>query len=466
MAAPLSAYIGKFQFKKSTTIKNQWIAKFLMGTKAQGGYYDGNTRITSATQIAQLRAQLKQTFHLDEVYFVCYGSDANGFVGLVLETDTSANPNNSFHNMTTRKGHFMHLNGVKYRALNDAGLNTRGWGNVNFAYAFDNIAAGTAYLVAPFYLPCTYTLQFSKNGSTGWNTCNVAALNGSTSQAARSNPSYTFNELAGITEGDGPATIYWRMLCNNDEGQVAVTGTQYIKASVVLYLAEFFSSLNSSTYYGNGTALGLVFYKADYEKIIAKCEEYTQALNPWSRGDKKAVPGTWDDIYPATSWANMYNNVYYSGHAGYYLLDRDYGVQLNTSGRVTYLFYAYETVVVTPSILVVASFHRTYNSQTEQYELEAMVTAQYVNATDTNPNYNTTIEVTARWAATNGGSAVAGAYFNGGAITATANLLIRPNQSLPPSALFLGYATGSAANGVNVSVTANSSTLDWNVQYS
>ena len=174
MAAPAEAYLNKLGFKRNGSTMYQMVAKFRKGSKANDGYYDTTaSRSADSTVIAALLRNIRNWFHLDGVYPIGKTNYAEGFVGYVIVNGA----NSRYHNMTTRGGHKIYgANGTIYQVLNDAGLNTKGYGNVSPLYAFDNwIKIDVAY-VAPFYLPCTYTFQYKDRNGT-WRTLSGSDFN-------------------------------------------------------------------------------------------------------------------------------------------------------------------------------------------------------------------------------------------------------------------------------------------------
>jgi hypothetical protein len=117
---------------------------------------------------------------------------------------------------------------------------------------------------------------------------------------------------------------------------------------------------------------------------------------------------------------------------------------------------------------VTASFSRTWDEAATRYQLSAVCTAEYLDATATNPNYDTTLTLQCQWSLTNGGAAAAGAYFAGGATYATDTLVVKANPSgTPAAAAFFGYTDEGVTNinGCRITVTGNTSTLQAAVIY-
>lgn len=123
MAAPNSAYVTKdgsflkVMTRKGSTLYPCYVARFLSGTSAQGGYSTASTT---------MRAAIKSLFHLDELADVrekqADGTMKSvGFVGLVNPSGSNA----KYHNLTTRGAGLAHREGAApLEHLNDAGLNT------------------------------------------------------------------------------------------------------------------------------------------------------------------------------------------------------------------------------------------------------------------------------------------------------------------------------------------------------
>lgn len=470
---PGTKYLGKLVFKKGSTVKNIYIAKFIFGTKANGGYYDtsGAANISNATTAAAIRAKICQEFSLDEIEAVWQNGYAKGFIGLVKQGGSLIN----YHDMTKRAGHKLTKNGVTYVALNDGGLHVKGWGNISMNYCFTTFMDGLLRYLAPFYDGCTYTFQYSTDG-TNWTTYTSA----SRTISAKGEATITFGTLSGISENTPAGTLYTRLVCTNDEGTINVTNNITMKAAAIWQQATRFTGsytthIPTSVYSGSSSGTGTGFYmmKADYDAIIAACRSYTRPVEAghdyWERGQRIAAStaglGT---IRVKPSLPALYNGTSASYTAGWYLLTKNYGVYLNSSGTVTYIFYAYEAPGTNPYIRVTASFSRTWDEAANCYRLSAVCSAVYMDASPTNPNYDTTLTLQCQWSLTNGGQAAAGAYFNGGATYATDTLVVEANPSgTPMAAAFFGYTDEGVTNinGCRITVTGNTSQLTAAVVY-
>lgn len=470
---PGSKYLGKLVFKKGSTVKNIYIAKFIFGTRANGGYYDtgGTANISNATTAAAIRTKICQEFNLDEIEAVWQNGYAKGFVGLVKDGGSLIN----YHDMTRRKGHKLTKNGVTYYALNDAGMHVKGWGNISMNYCFVTAMDGLLRYLAPFYDGCSYTFQYSTDG-TNWTTYTGA----SRTISAKGTATIAFGTLSGISDSTPAGTLYTRLVCTNDEGTLTVTNNVTMKAAAIYQQATRFTGsytthIPTTVYSGStsGTGTGFYIMKADYDAIIAACKAYTPPVavghDYWTRGQRIAAStaglGT---IRVKPSWTALYNGTSASYTAGWYLLTKNFGVYLNSTGLATYIFYAYEAPGTNPYIRVTASFSRTWDEAANCYRLSAVCSAAYMDASPTNPNYDTTLTLQCQWSLTNGGQAAAGAYFNGGATYATDTLLVEANPSgTPTAAAFFGYTDEDVTNinGCRITVTGNTSTLTASVVY-
>ena len=470
---PGTKYLGKLVFKKGSTVKNIYIAKFFFGTKANGGYYDtgGTANISNATTAAAIRTKICQEFSLDEIEAVWQNGYAKGFIGLVKDGGSLIN----YHDMTRRAGHKLTKNGVTYIALNDAGLHVKGWGNISMNYCFTTFMDGLLRYLAPFYDGCSYTFQYSTDG-TNWTTYTSA----SRTISAKGEATITFGTLTGISENTPAGTLYTRLVCTNDEGTINVTNNITMKAAAIWQQATRFTGsytthIPTSVYSGSSSGTGTGFYmmKADYDAIIAACRSYTPPVEAghdyWTRGQRIAAStaglGT---IRVKPSLPELYNGTSASYTAGWYLLTKNYGVYLNSTGLATYIFYAYEAPGTNPYIRVTASFSRTWDEAANCYRLSAVCSAAYMDASPSNPNYDTTLTLQCQWSLTNGGAAAAGAYFNGGATYATDTLLVEANASgTPTAAAFFGYTDEGVTNinGCRITVTGNTSQLTASVVY-
>ena len=470
---PGTKYLGKLVFKKGSTVKNIYIAKFFFGTKANGGYYDtgGTANISNATTAAAIRTKICQEFSLDEIEAVWQNGYAKGFIGLVKDGGSLIN----YHDMTRRAGHKLTKNGVTYIALNDAGLHVKGWGNISMNYCFTTFMDGLLRYLAPFYDGCSYTFQYSTDG-TNWTTYTSA----SRTISAKGEATITFGTLTGISENTPAGTLYTRLVCTNDEGTINVTNNITMKAAAIwqqatLFTGSYTTHIPTSVYSGSSSGTGTGFYmmKADYDAIIAACRSYTPPVEAghdyWTRGQRIAAStaglGT---IRVKPSLPELYNGTSASYTAGWYLLTKNYGVYLNSTGLATYIFYAYEAPGTNPYIRVTASFSRTWDEAANCYRLSAVCSAAYMDASPSNPNYDTTLTLQCQWSLTNGGAAAAGAYFNGGATYATDTLLVEANPSgTPTAAAFFGYTDEGVTNinGCRITVTGNTSQLTASVVY-
>lgn len=470
---PASAYIGKLQFKNGSTSAtlNQYVAKFLFGARTDGGYYDtSDTTITDATTIAAIRTALKTEFKIDEIYVLTQSGKAKGFVGMVVDGGT----HEGYHNMTVREGHKMTKNGVTYIALNDAGLHCIGEGNVNFSYLFENKASGYATLKAPIYDKCTYTMQYSVDQST-WYT--YASINNKQVAAKTQSEPLSIGDLPNLTgQGGSSAKLYWRLVATNDEGTRNIGTSLNLKPSAYMCQSEYFLSFNSSTYSGNGTGRSLYMYQSAYDAIIAACRSYTRPVaeghDYWERGDKISVSTAGlDTIYVYGSWAKLYKDTAgaaYTGHAGYYLLTKNYGVQINTYGKVTYIFYAYEAPGTNIVIRLTASFWRgDYDEESETWPLTATVVGEYVGGTATFPSTTANITVSCQFSTYDGGPSAAGAHIYGESATnyKEDSLTVAPGSGAGTGAFFAGYTESDTIQGVRITVKSNDSDYTASVTY-
>lgn len=480
MAAPANAYLNRLGFKTSSTLY-QMVAKFRKGSKADNGYYDTTaSRSADSAVISALLLNIKNWFHLDGIYNIGLTNYANGFVGYVIVGGS----NEKYHNMATRGGHKIYGgNGTIYRVLNDAGLNTKGYGNVSPDYAFDNLIKLVVAYVAPFYLSCTYTFQYKDKGGT-WRTLSGSDFNNRV-VPAKGNLAFQTTGFGYISEGDGPFTMQCKLICTNDEGTVEVSNSINVKATAYMYQMEAFGTSSSSTsvpqtvYSGNGTGATFYMYKAHVDAILAACREFTPPVEYghafWTRGQAitMSTAGLSASMPICTSWKNLYQESddrtkRYTGHGNsIFLLNKDYGIRIDTNGYVDRIFYAYEAPGNNPYIRVMVRFSRTYDETTERYTLMATASAAYMDAAPGNPSYDTQLTLRARWSTYNGGPAAAGGYFNGGGTYQDENTTVfASSSSLPSAVLWAGYAEDSSINGVTVSVTANDSQLRTSVVYS
>lgn len=480
MAAPANAYLYKLGFKKSSTLYHL-VAKFRKGSKANNGYYDTTaSRSADSTVITALMRNIKNWFHLDGIYSIGQTNYANGFVGYVVV----GGGNEKYHNITTRGGHKIYgANGTIYRVLNDAGLNTKGYGNVSPEYAFDNAIKLVVAYVAPFYLSCTYTFQYKDRNGT-WRTLSGSDFNNRV-VPAKGNLAFQTTGFSNISEGDGPFNMQWKLLCTNDEGTIEISSSIDVKATAYMYQVEAFGTSSSSTsvpstvYSGNGNGgMSFYMYKAHVDAILAACRDFTPPVavghEHWERGQAITMTkaGLSSVIPVCTSWKNLYGSderdKRYSGHGNsIFLLNKNYGIRINANGYVDRLFYANEAPGNDPYIRVMVNFSRTYDETTERYTLMATASAAYMDAAPDNPNYDTHLTLRAQWSTYNGGPAAAGGYFNGGATYQDLNTTVYASTTSLPSAVFwAGYAEDNSINGVRITVTANDSQLIASVVYS
>ena len=464
MAAPRSAYYTRLRFKIGTSNKDQWVAKFLVGTSAQGGYYDNAAQtITNASKITAFRNAIKELFHLDGLYCVSKGNVAMGFVGFVQEGGTNA----GYHRLddslqASRRGHKITRNGVTYRCLNDAGLNTMGDGSLSIGYAFANAAAIMASVKTPFYLGCTYTLQFRRTTSGSWTTSTNTNLNGSTQIAQRTSLTYLTDTLP---SGTG-TTLYWQMACANTEGTRTPSGNVTLKDAIACVFAEIFhvnpwSSGNSVVYSGNSlyasdaSRAAICMYQSDLDTILSKC-----AARTWSRGSlaTTTAAGLSNTIPVYNSPYKMYENTRRSASDAnyYYMLTKDYGIRVSSTGYVTGIFYANECTTPTyQHIRILTYFERRYDTTAGKYICSATVQAAYMDASSTYPDFNTTVGITLKWAyrsSSNQRTALNTVYFANGQTQQGADLTVNSGSGRSGQAIFVGYTDDDSVNDVLVTV--------------
>ena len=273
--------------------------------------------------------------------------------------------------------------------------------------------------------------------------------------------------------------MQWKLICTNAEGTIEISSSIDVKATAYMYQMEGFGTSSSSTsvpetvYSGNGTGASFYMYKAHVDAILAACRAFTPPVavghDSWERG--QAITMSKADLSTSmpvcTSLPNLYNNTRYTGHGNsIFLLNKNYGIRINTNGYVDRIFYAHEAPGNDPHIRVIVSFSRTYDETTERYTLMVTASAAYVDAAPNNPNYDTHLTLRAQWSTYNGGPAAAGGYFNGGATYEDKNTTVYASTSTMPVALFwAGYAEDNSINGVRITVTANDSQLRASVVY-
>lgn len=152
MSAPTSAYVikdsnfVKVMTRKGSTLYPCYVAKFLSGTSAQGGY---------ATTSSTMRERIKSLFHLDEIADVreeqADGTMKSvGFVGLVNPSGSNA----KYHNLTTRGAGITHREGAALlEHMNDAGLNTLADAAIDAVRSsFANVIVLDVSVTSAFYL--------------------------------------------------------------------------------------------------------------------------------------------------------------------------------------------------------------------------------------------------------------------------------------------------------------------------
>lgn len=152
MTAPSNAYVikdGQFlkvMTRKSSSIYPCYVARFLSGTSAQGGY---------ATTSATMKERIKSLFHLDELADLrekqADGTTKSvGFVGLVNPSGSNA----KYHNLTTRGAGLAHREGaVPLEHMNDAGLNTLADAAIDAVRSsFANVIVLDVSVTSAFYL--------------------------------------------------------------------------------------------------------------------------------------------------------------------------------------------------------------------------------------------------------------------------------------------------------------------------
>lgn len=463
MSAPKKAYLNRLCFwmkanASSSTIAlvSHWVAKFIFGTRAAGGYSNVTSPVTTDANKQKVIANIKTQFHLDGLICVSNANYTKGFIGYVKENDSGTYSNRSFHNLTTRRGDRITLNGVNYILLNDAGLNTKGWGNVTLDYAFVNRIEGDAALVPPFYDSCTYTLQFSRDNGSTWQTCSAKFLNGVDAVGAHTNPGPEFFHSFGESSLTG--TLLWRFTCVSPEGTVTLsndTTPATLKPTAYLTQAERFTGsvsnnkIPSNITNGNGSPLQLFMYKADWDAIIAACRSYTPPVEVghaiWSRGDRIAVgdAGLSSNMRVADSWKKLYNSNYRIT-TGFYLLTKDYGVQISGYyGYISHIFYAYVTSSgqTVPYIRLGIYIGRKTvdNEGVQTYALNVSFTAAYMNASETVPDFDTRLSFRIRWSTDGRTAAQQGVWFSDGTSLQNVTLDVTRAGGIPSFAAFSGY---------------------------
>lgn len=484
MSAPAKAYLNKLVFKlNGSTTKDQYVAKFIFGTHQAGGYIDTNgaMQITNSTTLANIKTAIQTWFHLDELLLVSHDGYTYGFIGLIKPDGSEA----KYHNLgdyaqgNSRVGNYMKYkpngqNAVEYIMLNDAGLNTRGWGNFyvsntlspnNPDYIFRNgIVKATTVLHVPFYNACRFLLQFSYDGST-WYTCtgaNSEYLDGTHLFSARALPNLVVTALPQqlVSEASTQATLNWKLTANTpEEGICATTGTVTVKKAAIKNTVEYFSAsaptgsasrgytIAAGVASGGGTGRNVFMYKDESDAIIAACRSFTPPVaeghDYWGRGEAKNISqaGLSSSIRVASNWGNLYWNTSYRS-AGYYLLNKNFGFYMNSSGSVTYIFYANVTTSGTPYIQLGIYIQRTRVTADggDRYDLDVSISAIYINATDTAPEYDTRLTFDLRWAVTETTAAQAGAWFSDGSTVKTeVTLLVERNSASPAFIHYSGY---------------------------
>lgn len=144
MKAPRSAYAQINNIlvvevvRKSGTVLNNYVARFLKGTTDAGGY---------STTDAGLAAAIKELFYLDHLMRIRRNGVVVGFVGGVNVGGTNAR----YHNLTKRfAGLSNQVKNIKY--LSDAGLNTLAHAEVRAVnFLFTNAVSVEVYVRSAFY---------------------------------------------------------------------------------------------------------------------------------------------------------------------------------------------------------------------------------------------------------------------------------------------------------------------------
>lgn len=219
MKAPASAYATKDDnFVKSLirqggTVFRTYVARFLKGTAAEGGY-DNNSS-------ANMRGRIKSLFHLDELFdYREKQTDGSmksiGFIGAVIEGGDNA----KFHNLDTRDSKArMRVGTNDYIMLGDAGLNTRARaGAPTVRYAFANYYRLDVPVIAPFYEGCSVRLVLSSSSS-------GSPAQDSMTSTLRQRESRTiiFRYLGGMSKWDNKGTVYLVADVTTSEGTMRTT---------------------------------------------------------------------------------------------------------------------------------------------------------------------------------------------------------------------------------------------------
>lgn len=144
MKAPKSAYAQINNIlvvevvRKSGTVLNNYVARFLKGTADAGGY---------STTDAGLAAAIKELFYLDHLMRIRRNGTVIGFIGGVDVGSVNAR----YHNLTKRfAGLSNQAKSIKY--LSDAGLNTLAHAEVRAVnFLFTNAVSVEVYVRSAFY---------------------------------------------------------------------------------------------------------------------------------------------------------------------------------------------------------------------------------------------------------------------------------------------------------------------------
>lgn len=146
MIAPTSAYktsedgnLLKLPVAEGSKMYYIYIAKFLKGTPAQGGY---------SAAADSMRQQIKQYFHLDELLDIREGGTTIGFIGAVQKGGS----NEKYHNAVRRSGCTKRYGAASYELLNDAGLNTLPYAAIDSVRSrFANVIVMDISVTSAFY---------------------------------------------------------------------------------------------------------------------------------------------------------------------------------------------------------------------------------------------------------------------------------------------------------------------------
>lgn len=213
MKAPKSAYaqingiLVVELVRRSGTVLNNYVARFLKGAADKGGY---------STTDAGLAAAIKSLFYLDHLKIVRRNGTVLGFIGGVNVGGANA----KYHNMTKRyAGLSNEAKSIKY--LSDAGLNTMGRiSSVTVRYAFGNYWRIDVQLLAAFYIKTSAVVKMQESLS-------AESYQYSNSGEARPGKSVTIvcANRGGVVHYDTAKTVYVVSEVSNEEGTLTFSTT-------------------------------------------------------------------------------------------------------------------------------------------------------------------------------------------------------------------------------------------------